>query len=453
MPPVPPWDRRRAGVLLPLAALRDTATAPVTHDAVLHWLQFLNDAGFSVWQMLPIHPPDDCGSPYQSCSVHAGDPALLAPVPPGDENADEMFLRSHGHWLEDYALYAALKQLNRQRPWWEWPAPWRDRDADALASFRESRGALVESHRQAQLGFFRAWARLRRAARDAGVLLFGDLPLFPAHDSADVWARREFFQLREDGQPHVVAGVPPDAFAASGQRWGNPVYDWQALARDRFRWWVARLSTQLELFDFVRLDHFRGLEAVWEIPAEDATAEHGVWREVPGRALLGALGEAFGTLPLVAEDLGLITAPVTALRREFALPGMAVLQFAFDSDARNPYLPHNIERHAVVYTGTHDNDTTLGWFESLAPERAARVREYLGRPGEPMPWPLVRAALGSVAALAMVPAQDLLGLGRGHRTNTPGTLHGNWQWRLPAGALTGELAGKLRGMNECYGRT
>jgi 4-alpha-glucanotransferase len=452
----PLWERRRAGVLLPLPALSATG-APVSGDVLRAWLGFLRASGFSVWQMLPIHPADSHGSPYQSCSVHAADTSLLAAEPPAPDDAATQaayaeFRARHRSWLEDYALFRAIRATLDGRPWWQWPADLRDRAPGALAAFRSAHGTRVEAECAAQFAFFRRWQALRTAAAEHGVLLFGDLPLFPAHDSADVWACRRLFQLDEAGHPRVVAGVPPDAFASAGQRWGNPVYDWAALAADGFGWFIARLRTQLELFDAVRLDHFRGLESVWEIPSHCATAEQGAWQPAPGRELLAALRAACGGLPLVAEDLGLITAPVTALRREFSLPGMAVLQFAFDSDARNPYLPHNLERHTVAYTGTHDNDTTLGWFTALPPAAQERVLDYLGRPGEPMPWPLVRAALASVCELAVVPMQDLLGLDSAHRINTPGTTTGNWTWRLPAGAIANELAARVRRLNEQYGR-
>lgn len=453
----PPWDRRRAGVLLPLPALIAHLPGASLGETAQRFLGFLNTAGFSIWQMLPIHPADAYGSPYQSCSAHAGDPGLAGPPPALNRDAAEpaafaVFWERHRGWLEDFALFWTIKQAAGGRPWWEWPPGLRDRSPVALEEFRARNLHLVEAALHTQFAFYTQWQELRRAAAEHGVLLFGDLPLFTAHDSTDVWSHREFFQLDEFGQPRVVAGVPPDAFAASGQRWGNPAYQWSALAADGFRWWIERVKTQLELFDFVRLDHFRGLEAVWEIPATCPTAEQGEWRPVPGRELLQALQRALGRLPLVAEDLGLITAPVTALRQAFGLPGMKVLQFAFDSDARNPYLPHNHERHAVVYTGTHDNDTTLGWFEALDATHKHQVLEYLGHPAEAMPWPLVRVALGSVCDLAVLPMQDLLGLGAGHRTNTPGTTAGNWQWRLRPEWLTEELARRLRQLNERYGR-
>ncbi|MGH8244914.1 MAG: 4-alpha-glucanotransferase, partial [Gammaproteobacteria bacterium] len=278
------------------------------------------------------------------------------------------------------------------------------------------------------------------------------VPLFPAHDSADVWAHRDYFQLDAGGQPIVLAGVPPDRFSATGQRWGNPVYDWRRLVEDGFRWWIDRMRTELQLFDFLRLDHFRGLQAVWEIPATDPTAQFGQWRPAPGRELLNALQSGLGSIPLIAEDLGLITPEVHALRLGTGVPGMKVLQFAFDSDSTNPYLPHNHEVDFVVYTGTHDNNTTLGWYKDLDPGGRTRVLEYLGNPQEPMPWPLIRAALASVCKTALVPMQDVLALDAADRINTPGTLNVNWRWRLNWDLVTGELAARLRDLNSLYGR-
>ena len=282
--------------------------------------------------------------------------------------------------------------------------------------------------------------------------MFGDMPLFVAHDSADVWSHPEYFQLDARGQPIAVAGVPPDYFSATGQRWGNPLYDWARLEEQGFQWWVERMRRQMELFDIVRIDHFRGLEALWEIPADCPTAQRGEWRPVPGEALLRTLRKALGALPCVAEDLGIITPAVEKLRRRFGMPGVKVLQFAFDGDARNPYLPHNLETESIVYTGTHDNNTTFGWYEGLDVEKRIKVLDYLRQPSEPMPWPLINAALASVCRFAILPMQDLLAQGAAHRTNTPGTVDGNWQYRLDWNLLTPELSGWLRHLNELYGR-
>ncbi|MFW6191386.1 MAG: 4-alpha-glucanotransferase, partial [Thiohalospira sp.] len=304
-----------------------------------------------------------------------------------------------------------------------------------------------------QFVFFRQWDALRAHANARGVQLFGDMPIFVAHDSAEVWARPGDFDLNADGTCRVVAGVPPDYFSATGQRWGNPLYRWDQLEKHDFRFWVDRMRTQLRLFDMVRIDHFRGLAAYWAIPAEAETALEGHWEPASGHAFLRAVARRFGDVPLVAEDLGVITADVEALRDDFGLPGMKILQFAFGGGADNPYLPHNHRTASVVYTGTHDNDTTTGWFQGLEPAVAEHVREYLGWPGEETPEALVRAALASVARLAIVPMQDLLGLSSEHRMNVPGTVEGNWTWRLERGWIPEGRAAELARLNALYGRT
>ncbi|HHQ42406.1 MAG TPA: 4-alpha-glucanotransferase, partial [Chromatiales bacterium] len=303
-----------------------------------------------------------------------------------------------------------------------------------------------------QFVFERQWQALRAAAHARGILLFGDLPLFVALDSADVWAHRALFALDAEGRPTRVAGVPPDYFSETGQLWGNPLYEWEAHERERFRWWVERLRTQLARFDLVRIDHFRGLEACWEIPAGARTAMEGRWVPAPGMRLLERLRRAFGGLPLVAEDLGVITPAVEALRERFGLPGMRVLQFAFGGDAANPHLPHNHVPHAVVYTGTHDNDTTVGWHAALEPGARAHLEAYLGGAAGEMPWPLLRMALASVARLAVIPMQDALGLGSEARMNRPGRTEGNWRWRFQWDQVPSDLAARLRGLLGLYGR-
>ena len=338
------------------------------------------------------------------------------------------------------------------QPWWLWPPEFRDRVPRALGAFRRDHAAEIKKVCSEQHVFFSQWRRLRQEAAKLRILLLGDMPLFVSHDSADVWANQKLFQLDKTGQPTVVAGVPPDYFSATGQRWGNPVFKWARHTAQGFGWWINRVRTELEMFDVIRIDHFRGLDAVWEIPASASTAESGAWRPAPGRELLRALHAAFNPLPFLAEDLGTITQPVTDLRREYKLPGMRVLQFAFGGGPANPYLPHNHEPDSAVYTGTHDNNTTLGWFKELDAPAQKQVMEYLGLPSSPMPWPLVDAALASVCRLAIIPVQDILALGAAHRMNTPGTVTGNWQWKLPAKKLTPDLAAKMKHLNQIYGR-
>jgi len=349
-------------------------------------------------------------------------------------------------------LFLALKAEHQGRPWWEWRSDLRDREAPAIEQAHERHRAAVEQFVFEQYLFHRQWQAMRGRARERGVLLFGDIPIYVAHDSVEVWAHRENFQLDASGQPLAVAGVPPDYFSEDGQLWGNPLYDWKRMQLDGFAWWVRRLKTQLERFDRVRIDHFRGLESFWEIPASSATARDGHWRKAAGAASLERLRQEIGGLPFVAEDLGVITPEVERLRRRFDLPGMRILQFAFGDTAANPYLPHNHDRRSVVYTGTHDNDTTLGWYRSLDDQQRTRVHEYLGRGPDGVVHAMIRAALVSVADLAVVPLQDLLGLGSEARMNTPGTTQGNWRWSFEWNWIPADFTARWRHMNQLYGR-
>ena len=483
--------RRRAGILLHPTSLPGESQSGDLGDAAFRFIDFLSAAGMRVWQMLPLGPTHADGSPYQCRSIHAGNPALISlarlhqwgwltpddvsrayadpglrqtclrnayqgylrVATPQESLAYTQFLSRHAHWLDDYALYQALQQEHAGAPWWSWPAALRDRAPGALNKARARLAPAMQQVRFEQYVFFRQWRDLRDHATAQGLWLFGDMPIFVAHDSADVWAQRDYFLLDPQGQPTVVAGVPPDYFSATGQRWGNPLYHWQRMQADGFRWWLTRVGTQLELFDLLRVDHFRGFEAYWEIPAAETTAVHGRWVSAPGDALFQVLQSHFDSLPLVAEDLGVITREVTAMRERYALPGMRILQFAFDGGTDNPYPPHRHDRNSVVYTGTHDNDTTLSWFAGLAPEQQQRVHDYLGFPAEPMPWPLIRAALASVADLAIVPMQDVLALGTGHRMNTPGTTDGNWGWRFAWEQVDEGLAQRLRHLVQLYERS
>ncbi len=450
-----PLTGRASGVLLHPSSLPGPGATGTLGEAAHRFVDFLAAAGFGYWQMLPLGPPDRYGSPYQAASAFAGDPALLAPDPgPGPEPEFVDFLDASRHWLDDYALYRVIQNHHPELDWPQWPEPLRHRHPDALAAMRREGAEAYRAVQIEQFRFDRQWRALRRHAAVQGVRLIGDLPLFVAHASADVWSHPEQFLLDEDGQPLAVAGVPPDYFSATGQWWGNPHYRWETMACDGFHWWRQRLDHLRRQFDLVRFDHFRGLEAYWEIPAGAASAAAGHWVPGPGSQLLDALARDRSPLPLIAEDLGVITPAVEALRDRYGLPGMKILQFAFDSDAHNPYLPHNHQANSVVYTGTHDNDTTLGWFRGLDTPHRQRVLEYLGLPPDPMPWPLIRAAFASAARLTIIPMQDLLGLGSARRMNTPGTCGGNnWRFRFAWEEIPDHLAAHLRELNHRHERT
>jgi len=443
------FDRRRAGVLLPMSAL--DAALGRGGRAFIDWLA---EAGFSVWQILPAGPVGADHSPYWVRSDCAGNPAFIDPMELPDPNAPigAEFLAASGPWLHDYALFEALTSSQDGAPFWRWPPPLRDRDPGALAQARQQLAADVSRIEREQYAFYVQWGRLREHARARGVRLFGDLPFYVGPSSVETWAHRELFQLTPTGEPAAVGGVPPDYFSRLGQLWGNPVYDWQALQRTDFAWWLARVRAQLARLDLLRIDHFRALAAHWAVPASAPDARSGAWLSTPGEHLLQRLREEFSDLPLVAEDLGVITEDVLALKNGFGLPGMRVLQFGFDGEPQNVHVPYRHVRDCVVYTGTHDNDTSLGWYTSLDRDTKQRVDFYLRLTPGAMPEGLIRAALGSVGLLAIIPAQDLLGLGSEARLNTPGTASGNWLWRLPAGALTAELARTYAHLNATFGR-
>lgn len=441
----PALDRRRAGLLLHPSSLPG---GRLDGDAE-RFIRFLSEAGFTVWQMLPLQPPHGDGSPYNALSAFAGHTGLLPDHGDGADTpgrAYQAFLGRTDYWLEDYCLFVALREELGRRAWTAWPPALRDREPAALAAARQRLAPRLEAERRRQFAFDRRWRQLRAAANAQGIRLFGDLPIFVAHDSADVWVHRDLFDLREDGQPRVVAGVPPDYFSATGQRWGNPLYRWDRLAETGYRWWLERVGAQLAWFDLLRIDHFRGLEACWAIPAEEATAVNGQWVPGPGGALFEALRARFGELPLVAEDLGLITEAVHRLREAYGIPGMKVLQFAFEGGPDNPYLPEHHGENCVVYTGTHDNDTTLGWFRGLPPDRRQAVLAVTGGRAEDMPWPLIETALASPCRLAILPMQDVLGLDSAHRMNRPGTEQCNWRWRFSWDWLADDLAGRLHAL-------
>jgi len=448
----PVLGRRRAGILLHPTSLPDGRIG----NAAFTFVDFLQRAGCRTWQVLPLGPTGQARSPYSLLSSFAGSVGLLGqetarhPDATAAELAD--FVESERSWLRDYALFAVLKEQGGGTSWWRWPADARDRKpAEISALVKRYAGELDAVYRN-QFQFARQWEALRRYANDRDILMYGDLPMFPVADSADVWVNRRLFRLEPDGRASVTAGVPPDLFAADGQSWGNPVFDWKRMGDEDFRWWRERVAHELRRFDLLRWDHFRGLVATWEIPQGAKSAREGAWRDVPGRELLTALRRDLGALPLIAENLGVITEDVEQLRRDFALPGMHVFQFAFDGTKGNPHLPENHEEHGVAYTGTHDNDTTLGWFQLLDAEVMEQVLDETGGREEEMPWPAIRAVLRSRARLAVVPMQDYLSLDSVHRMNRPGVAEGNWGWQMRAGDITARLADRIREAVEAAGR-
>jgi 4-alpha-glucanotransferase len=464
-----PLAVRRAGVLLHVTSLPGPeGRAGGLGNEAYEFVDFLAAAGCTVWQVLPLvptHVTESERSPYNGLSTMAGNPALISRERQVDRGIDDpgaltaaqdaafrSWCDQHATWLDPYVEFVALRDLVGHAPWPTWEPGLRDRDPRRVFEVLAPHADRLVELRFEQWVFATQWAELRAYAAERGVLLFGDLPIFVSHDSADVWASRELFQLDEQGRPITVTGCPPDYFAVDGQRWNNPHYDWDVMAADGFSWWRSRIARQRELFDLVRIDHFRGFEAAWHVPLEAATAREGRWVKGPGHEVLAALVQAAGPGTLVAEDLGVITAEVEALRTDFGLPGMKILQFAFDGNDENPYLPERHGEQSVVYTGTHDNDTTLGWWSGLDEETRHRVRARLPEPEEEMPWALVRLALASTARLAIVPAQDLLALGSDCRMNTPGTASGNWTWQADPHAFDSALAARLRGLVEAADR-
>ncbi len=428
------FDQRRAGVLL-----HPTSLPSGTLDDADRWLDFMTASGLSVWQMLPLGVPQADLSPYQCLSAFAANPALLTEIPQYQEGDSGFakFCAGESHWLDDYALFVVIKKEQQQKPWHQWPEAYRWRDEETLTQFSREHAQSLRDIRWQQYQLHRHWQALRTKAQTRDIRLFGDMPIFIAHDSADVWACPRRFLLDGDGQPTWVAGVPPDYFSETGQRWGNPHYDWDYHQQEGFEWWLARLRHHFRWFDLVRIDHFRGLQAAWMIPADEQTAENGHWQEVPGDALLATLQKGIDPLPLVAEDLGIITPEVKALKKKYHLPGMAVLQFAFDAFEDNPHKPVNINPDCVAYTGTHDNDTTLGWYRSLDEHTRQLVQEMLQlQPGDDPVDAMISTLFQTRASLAVVPMQDFLKLGSEARMNTPGVAEGNWRWRLPAQSLS-----------------
>jgi 4-alpha-glucanotransferase len=485
--------RRRAGILLHPTALPGRFATGDLGPEVVRFLDALSRAGISLWQVLPLGPAGAGGSPYDSASAFAGNRYLISPermeeegmgaglataAEPGADpspwrdailekawdgfrsmasaesrHAFESFRSepAEREWLDDWTLFTALKRRHGDAPWMSWPAPLAHREPVALASARNELAAAIDLEAFVQFVFFRQWAAVRDAARSRGIVILGDLPIYVSHDSADVWAHPELFELGPDGSPLSVSGVPPDYFSRTGQRWGTPVYRWDVAGQEGYRWWTERFRANLRLADALRIDHFRGFVSYWAVPFSEPTAASGSWRPGPGKPLFDAAREALGSLPFVAEDLGVITPDVEALRDGLALPGMRVLQFGFARDD-DPHLPHRHVAHCVAYTGTHDNDTSRGWFESATAGDRRRAADYLGVREPDVAWAFVRGVFASVAETAVVPMQDVLDLGGQARFNTPGETAGNWRWRMPAGAFTPELAARLRRLVEATGR-
>jgi 4-alpha-glucanotransferase len=501
---------RASGILLHPTSLPGKWGVGDIGEEAFRFVDFLVASEQSYWQFLPLGPTGFGNSPYQCLSAFAGNPLLISPeklmsenlLSEGDigvvpkfpankadygpainfkerllEKAFENFKRTtdtnlradflgfcqqSAMWLENYALYRALKDAHGGTAWSDWEPELVNREPKALAEARERLHDSIEAHKFYQFIFFKQWSQLKAYCHEHRIRLIGDIPIFVAYDSADMWMHPELFKLDEFGAPLVVAGVPPDYFSVTGQLWGNPIFNWDYMRASGYQWWIERIRGLLKMVDIVRIDHFRGFAACWEIPFGDPTAERGRWVEVPGRELFTALKHAFGELPIIAEDLGVITPDVEELRDHFGFPGMRVLQMAF-RDQANHDLPHNYIQNAVVYTGTHDNDTAVGWFESEAgigsTRDAAQIEqerkfcmEYLNSPGEEINWDFIRAALASVATTAIIPMQDVMGLDSSARMNLPASAKDNWDWRFKSAQLTGKLSNRLRKLTELYGR-
>lgn len=424
--PVTPWMPRSAGVLLHLSSL-PTSCMDAEAENFARWLA---SAGVGVWQILPVGPVDQNGSPFAPASGFAGNTGLVPPDMAGSQAEYDNFRSANADWLEDWALFNALSAEFTGLGWWDWPVALRDRDHEALQSARRRHAEAIEAEMHAQFDFETAYGRFKRSVNALGIQVFGDAPLFLHHHSSDIWVRRELFEVTPDGRAEAVLGVPPDAFNAEGQWWGYPGYRWSAIASDGWTWWRRRFQIQAQRFDLLRLDHFRGFSAWWRIPADAPSAMSGYWAPGPGRIAIDVIQSVLNGTKLVAEDLGTITEDVTALRHALGIPGMRVLQFAFDGGDSNPHVPSAHGLDTVCYTGTHDNDTTLGWWNSLDDTRRQRVREYFGVYDPLMPASLVDLCWSSVAPLSVVPFQDLLGLGSDARMNCPGHPFGNWSWRF-----------------------
>ncbi len=491
---------RSSGVILHPTSLPGPDGIGDLGPEAYQWIDFLCDTGSTLWQILPLGPTGYGDSPYQCFSAFAGNPYLVSPAvlldqglldpsnlddrpdfPEGQvdygpviqwkllvlQRAYEHFLSNSDKklqkeyrkfqvdqksWLKDFALFIAIKEFQGGVSWDQWPRPLRQRSPQALLEFRKAHQEDIDQITFRQFLFFKQWNAIHDYAKSKGIRIIGDIPIFVAFDSADAWSHRDLFLFNKKGNPTVVAGVPPDYFSPTGQLWGNPIYDWKKHAETGYAWWIERFNATLQLVDIVRLDHFRGFAGYWEVPAGMPTAEIGRWVPGPSAGFLQTIQSALGDLPIIAEDLGEITPDVVELRDQFNLPGMKILQFAFSTDATDPFLPHNFPENCVVYTGTHDNDTSLGWYEKAPEKEKDFVRRYLARSGEDIAWDLIRAAWSSVAEMSLAPMQDLLSLGTTSRMNFPGKPSGNWGWRMSPDALSEGLRARFKEENTLYGR-
>ncbi|MBN1874127.1 MAG: 4-alpha-glucanotransferase [Anaerolineae bacterium] len=491
---------RAAGILLHPTSLPGGFGIGELGETAYQFVDFLVESGQSLWQMLPLGPTGYGDSPYACFSAFAGNPLLInlkwlaaeGDIAPTDlaqapdfpqshvdfgpvimfkmavlhraarkfhelasrtHRADyERFCMENANWLEDFALFMALKDAHGGAAWntWEWELA--SRQPQALDRWRVRLDEQIFAHKYFQYQFFRQWEALKRYTNDKGIHIIGDIPIFVAYDSVDVWAHPDLFYLDDNRLPTVVAGVPPDYFSPTGQLWGNPIYRWDEMAENGFQWWIARFKQTLRVVDLIRLDHFRGFAGYWEIPAGENTAINGVWKKGPGVPFFEAVKVALGDLPILAEDLGHITPDVEELRDYFSFPGMNVLQFAFATDAGNPYLPHNLTANSTIYTGTHDNQTTVGWYKDREKQELEALHTYLGPVNEPIYWALIRMAYRAVSNIAIVPLQDILGLGDEARMNTPGKLGGNWSWRFQLDEILPQYKTKLSELALTYGR-
>jgi len=491
---------RSAGIILHPSSLPGRFGIGEIGPAARRWIDFLNQTGCSLWQVLPLGPTGYGDSPYQCFSAFAGNPYLVSIETLLDEGllsapdvADlpdfpaekvdfgrlipwklavldraferfqqgspkalkqeyQVFQSAQADWLDDFALFMTIKEKFGGGSWVNWPDALRNRDPETLAVIRREYPEAIQRQKFRQFLFFRQWTALKAYAREKDIQIIGDIPIFVAHDSADVWANPDLFFLNKAGKPTVVAGVPPDYFSATGQLWGNPLYRWKVHKQRGYTWWIRRLQAVLNLVDFVRLDHFRGFAGYWQIPGKAKTAIKGRWVRGPGASLFKTIRASLGSLPIIAEDLGVITSDVVALREKFQLPGMKILQFAFASDADDPFLPHNYPVNCVVYTGTHDNDTALGWYRRVPESEKNAYRKYFDRDGSHVSWDLIRGVWSSVAAFSLAPMQDFLGLDNQARMNYPGNPSGNWSWRMPLEALNNTLSDRIRDLNTVFGR-